>query len=250
MTSHRIHIFRHITVSNLLFLTSSCLFAQADIGSCKVEMENLAGTYQGECKNGFANGEGEAIGIHRYKGMFKNGLPNGKGTYFFSDTYYFNGAFQDGIKEGKGALHYVRTNMQDSIIMGYWSGDEYRGKVYKTYSFNTSETFDNIDIIPTSQSGNTVVFEISTTTGAPDGTATTLTGKAKSGTILTITDLIPTNNCIVTKVSSNSTTSKSIYSYMLSKFPANLFLTLSNGRTIDLELYKAAKWNIRLYLNQ
>jgi hypothetical protein len=218
--------------------------------SCKVELASLTGSYEGACKNGFANGKGEAIGVHHYTGFFKNGLPDGKGAYYFNDNTYYSGNFQDGIKEGKGEMHYIRKNLPDSIIKGYWSGDEYKGKVYKTYSFITSETFDSYDITPTEQSGNSITIDLSTTTGAPNGTRVSLMGAAKSGFILSLSDIISTNNCVLTKVVSNTTTSKSSYTYTLSKFPAVLFMTLSNGRTIDLELYKAAKWNVRLYLNK
>jgi len=213
-----------------------------------VALANIVGSYHGSCKNGFANGEGEAIGNHHYKGFFKNGLPNGKGIYFFNDNSYYSGSFQNGIKEGKGELHYLNKGISDSIIKGYWSGDEYRGKLYKTYRFVTSETFDHYEISPSEQSGNILSIEISTTTGAPNGTAMSLT--KNSGFILTLTDIVVTNDCILTKLVSNKTTSKSLYKYVLSKFPANLFLTLSNGRTIELDLYKAAKWDVRLYLNK
>ena len=46
-------------------------FKQDSIEPCKVELANLIGNYQGGCKNGFANGQGEAFGIHHYKGGFK-----------------------------------------------------------------------------------------------------------------------------------------------------------------------------------
>jgi hypothetical protein len=213
-------------------------------------LANLIGNYEGGCKKGFANGEGEAVGIHHYKGSFTNGLPNGKGTYYYDNNFYYVGNFQDGIKEGKGELHYKHTNLPDSVIKGYWSGDECRGAEYKTYNFITSETFASVEIVPTVQSGNSVTIDLSTTSGAPDGTRTTLTGKLKYGFVLGIADIFSTNGCVITKLVSNGTTTKSSYKYMLSKFPAELFITLSNGRTVELNLYKSAKWNVRLYLNQ
>jgi hypothetical protein len=226
------------------------LLAQNDTVSCKVAAVDLVGSYKGTCKNGFANGQGEAIGVHRYIGSFKNGLPNGKGTYYYNDNFYYAGKFQDGIREGKGEQHYLRNGLPDSLIKGYWSGDEYRGNEYKTYRFSTSETFDSYEITPTEQSGNSITIEIATTSGAPNGTHTSLTGAALSGFVLSLSDIISTNSCILTKVVSNTTVSRSLYTYTLSKFPADLFITLSNGRTIELDLYKAAKWDMRLYLNK
>jgi hypothetical protein len=95
-----------------------------------------------------------------------------------------------------------------------------------------------------------LTIEISTTTGSPNGGAVTLTSKDKFGYVLTLADIIPLNDCILTKMRSNATGKKTSYIYLLSKFPADLFLTLSNGRTINLQLYKAAKWTMRLYLNK
>ena len=223
---------------------------QDSTAPCKVELSYLIGSYQGECKNGFANGQGEAVGIHHYNGVFKNGLPDGKGTYYFTDGSYYSGSFQDGIKEGRGEMHFVRKDLPDSVIKGYWSGDQYKGKVYNTYRFSTSETFDLIEISPSAQSGNSITIELSTTSGAPDGTAVSLTGKNRSGYVLTLTDIFSTNGCNVIKTLSTTTTSRSSYTYTLSNFPANLFLTLSNGRTIELDLYKSAKWLVRLNLNK
>lgn len=234
----------------LLLLGCYSLSAQDVTPSCKVELSSLIGSYKGACKNGFANGQGEAVGTHHYIGQFKNGLPNGRGIYYFSDSTYYTGNFQDGIKEGKGEMHYQYKGLTDSVLKGYWSGDAYRGTVYQTYRFNTSETFDFYDIAATPQSGNTITIQMSTTTGAPDGTAVSLTGKDRSGYVLTLTDIISTNDCILTNVANRTTSKNSFYTYTLSKFPANLFLTLSNGRTIELDLYKAAKWNMRLYLNK
>src|SRR6186713_2028582 len=109
---------------------------------CKVTMVELDGSYVGDCKMGLANGEGTARGLHRYTGKFKEGLPNGTGTYYFSDSQYFKGNFQAGIKEGKGEMHFTKASLPDSVVAGFWSGDEYRGKKYITYTFSTTEQFD------------------------------------------------------------------------------------------------------------
>jgi len=238
------------TSFTFFLLVFGSLAAQDSIPSCKVLAVNLVGSYKGACKNGFANGQGEAIGIDHYIGTFKNGLPNGKGKYYFNDDFYYSGNFQDGVKEGKGELHFLRKDLPDSLIKGFWSGDEYRGNDYKTYRFSTSETFDTYEITPTSQTGNSITIDISTTSGAPNGARVSLTGGALSGFILSITDIVSTNSCFLTKVVANTTASRSLYTYTLSKFPAELLITLSNGRTIELDLYKAAKWNMRLFLNK
>jgi hypothetical protein len=226
------------------------LWAADSTQTCRVMLPKLAGTYKGDCKKGLANGAGEAIGLHHYTGQFKNGMPNGKGTYHFHEDQFYTCNFQDGVKEGKGEMHYLRYNVPDSIVKGFWSGDEFRGKYYNTYSFRTSETFDSYEIIPSDQNGNSVTIDISTTTGSPDGTAASLTGRAKTGFVLSLTDITATNDIVIREILVNKTTTKSSYTYLLSKFPANLLITLSNNRIIELDLYKAAKWDIRLFLNK
>ena len=140
------------------------LYAQDSTQLCKVELPSLVGKYTGECKNGFANGKGEAWGLQHYVGLFKKGLPDGKGIYNYTDSMYYSGKFQDGIREGKGEMHYLRQGMPDSTIKGYWSADEFRGDKYITYKFEKHGEFENFQFRPSPESGNTVTIEIQTTT--------------------------------------------------------------------------------------
>jgi hypothetical protein len=232
----------------VLFSLSKMVSAQETTTTCKVSFQNLAGSYKGECKNGLAHGKGEAIGMHKYEGSFKNGSPDGKGIYHFNEGHYFTGNFQDGIREGKGEEHFLRAGQPDSIVKGFWSGDVYRGKKYKTYHFNSSQTFDINDIIPTEGAGKMLTIEISTTSGAPNGTPTSMNGS--SGFVLTINELVATDGSMIRKISGFETASKASVTYELSTFPVNLFATLSNGQTIHLDLYKSANWMVRLYMNK
>lgn len=159
----------------------------------------------------------EAKGLHRYAGSFINGLPDGKGVYYFSDENYFSGNFQQGIQEGKGEMHY-------------------RAK------------FDLYEISPSSQIGNSITFEIATTSGSPDGTKGNFTNS--SGYVLTITSVISVNGARIQKLSDFSSANKYSVTYELTQFPVSLFATLSNGSTFNLELYKAATWTARLYVNK
>lgn len=214
---------------------------------CKVELASIAGNYTGDCKKGFAEGKGEAKGKHRYIGAFKYGLPNGNGEYYFCDSIYYIGNFQDGLKEGKGEMHYKRTGKADSIVKGYWSADEYRGTKYITYKFYSNQLFDSNDIQPSDKTGNTITFNISTRTGAPDGTSTSIYGG--SGNVLTLTELFSPDGDQVIRVRMNETASRFTVIYQVNKFPIKLTGMLSNGRTFDLELYKAARWTINLFAN-
>lgn len=225
------------------FLNFSFLYAQQDPSFCKVTWKELAGTYTGDCKNGLADGNGDAKGFHHYTGSFKGGMPNGTGVYYYSDSMYYNGNFQDGIKEGKGEMHYLRKAMPDSIIKGYWSGGEYRGKKYITYSFTTSEQFDQNQLSPSSGSGNTVTIEIGTTSGSPNGIG-------PNGYVLLLRDVVSPTSSILKTLSKYESAFKSYATFEIVSFPCKLFGTLSDGQTFDLELYKAANWKIRLYKNK
>ncbi len=225
----------------VLLISPATLFAQDSMHVCKVNVTALAGTYVGECKQGWAQGKGEAKGIQRYVGSFKFGLPDGKGTYYYNDHEYFIGNFQDGIKEGKGEMHYQQGGKADSIVKGYWSADEYRGKNYKTYNIAQIPFFDRVEVEPTDGTGNTLTIEITTTTGSPrDG----------QGYVLEVADLLAMDGSFIRKVTSNSSNFKFSVTYELSKFPSRLQIIFSNGRMADIELYKRAKWMIRLYVNK
>ena len=224
------------------------LQAQDGVQTCKVVFESLLGDYKGECKNDLAEGQGEAKGIHhRYIGAFKNGLPNGYGTYYYSDSVYYAGLFLDGIKEGKGEMHYLSGEKKDSVIKGYWSGNEYRGKKYKTYNFNAASRFDRWDVSPTAESGNMIIFEISTTSGSPKGLPSDLSGKP--GYVMTLSELV-SNDPLLRFISKADNPTISYSTYEVSRFPVILYGTLSNGETFQLDLYKSAKWKVKLFVNK
>ncbi|MBK8494067.1 MAG: hypothetical protein IPL50_02955 [Chitinophagaceae bacterium] len=84
----------------LLFLTFTIKTLSAQTPTCTVLLDSLKGTYEGECKNGKANGKGKAVGINTYDGEFKNGYPEGKGKYTWSNgDYYYGGWKKDRKKE-------------------------------------------------------------------------------------------------------------------------------------------------------
>ncbi len=99
---------------------------------CKVKLETISVSYEGDCKKGFAHGNGKASGIDTYEGTFKKGLPDGKGTYTWANGDIYVGAFKKGLKSGAGKLI-----SSDGPIEGYWVDDEYIGKdkyPYKMFS--------------------------------------------------------------------------------------------------------------------
>ena len=217
--------------------------------SCRVKSEYLSGYYDGECRSGLAEGNGEARGKHRYAGIFKRGLPNGEGKYYYSDSAFHIGKFQDGLREGKGEAHFILRSGIDSVVKGFWSGDKYVGKRYVTYKFNGDAQFDRAEVSASPESGTTIRFEITTNSGAP-GSQSRKLAYVKGGYILKIKELVSTNKNFTTKISENSTFKKTISLYKQSQFPAKLLCVLSDGKQFQLELYKAADWTIRLHLNK
>lgn len=109
--------------------------AQDQTSVCQVLLQQIAGTYAGECKKGLADGMGKAQGIDLYEGCFKKGYPEGHGKYTWKDGTSFEGEWEKGQKEGFGIL----TNhpaSQDSILTGYWIDDEYIGTEKSPYKVN------------------------------------------------------------------------------------------------------------------
>jgi len=94
---------------------------------CKVLMETIAGTYEGDCKKGLAHGYGKAAGLDTYEGEFKKGLPHGKGIYSWRNGDVYNGEWSKGKMDGKGELLKFRENEDDLLIIGYWLEGEYVG---------------------------------------------------------------------------------------------------------------------------
>jgi hypothetical protein len=234
---------RALLCLGIFSLEISSSSAQKDSANCKVLQPNLAGLYTGDCRNGLANGKGDARGQYHYVGTFKNGLADGEGTLYYEDSSYYAGQFQDGIKEGKGEEHFARRPKPDSVVKGFWSGGEYRGKRYITYNFSSTEQFDLTQITPSSANGHLVTIEIGTTSGSPNGSG-------PAGVVLTLLDLVSPTASILKMTSKYASSFKSYATYEIIKYPCQLFGTLSDGKTFSLELYKAADWKVRLFKNE
>lgn len=239
---------KHICLAIIIYLITAAAYAQENVNACKVLLLNIGVSYKGDCKDGLADGQGEAIGRHRYSGTFKRGMPNGSGMYYYDDSTYHEGYFQDGQQEGKGETHYKHTGKPDSIINGYWSGNVFRGKKYVTYAFDGASKFDRFEITPTPEPGRTISFEISTTSGSPTGVPSDFQGKA--GYVLRLDALSAGNNTIIRALSTVETPTRFHVTYDIDTFPVILYATLSNGDSFKLELYKRARWTVRLYVNK
>jgi hypothetical protein len=115
----RIYLF--LTFTLVFSLTVNCQ------DQCDVLMKSIADRYVGGCKNGLADGAGEAWGVDHYVGSFKKGLPHGKGKYEYADGSVYEGMWTSGIRHGEGKFTF-RYNGTDSIQDGLWVKDAYKGK--------------------------------------------------------------------------------------------------------------------------
>lgn len=89
--------------SALLFSTVCSIAVKAQ--DCTVTVPALAGKYEGECKNGKADGAGKATGEDVYEGNFKNGQPDGKGKYTWKNGDWYDGLWQK--RDEKRARRYA-----------------------------------------------------------------------------------------------------------------------------------------------
>ncbi len=69
---------------------------------CTVINPNISEIFGGICKNGFAQGKGNASGIDYYSGEFNKGMMHGKGLYIWNGGNKYEGQFLNDKKHGKG----------------------------------------------------------------------------------------------------------------------------------------------------
>lgn len=96
--------------------------------SCEVLPPQLQDTYEGDCKNGLADGHGKATGLDVYEGNFKKGWPNGMGTYTWNTGAVYTGGWKKGMRHGVGKYTYFISD-KEMVEDGLWKNDEYKGPV-------------------------------------------------------------------------------------------------------------------------
>ena len=110
--------------------------------ACRVLDPELAGIYQGGCKDGLAEGYGEAKGSAEYRGDFHAGRKHGKGVKTWPSGDRYEGDFVEDRKEGVGKYTwsargpsagesysgaYVNDQRHGDGVYAWPSGDRYAG---------------------------------------------------------------------------------------------------------------------------
>lgn len=117
---------RYVAFVTLLLFPGAALAQSAP--SCKVLDAELQGAYTGECRDGLAEGQGEARGKAYYKGEFKAGRKHGKGVKSWPSGDRYEGDFVDDRKEGKGAYTWgSRSPFPGERYSGEWLNDKRHG---------------------------------------------------------------------------------------------------------------------------
>jgi hypothetical protein len=147
---------KSLLVIAVFLFSVNALTAQS--AACNVLPDSLKGNYEGDCKNGKAEGMGKATGTDRYEGNFKNGLPDGTGTYTWKNGDWYTGSWKKGLMEGKGELF---SKAKNSSITGFWKKNVYKGEYEKPYEvFNESSTMRHQDFNNIDKKGNSVTVSI------------------------------------------------------------------------------------------
>lgn len=134
---------------------------------CKVELEAISESYDGDCKKGMAEGVGTARGVDVYAGEFKKGLPHGQGRYIWSNGNYYSGDFRKGLPEGYGEKVIKIPGQLDSLVIGYWKGGNYVGKYESAYSIGNNKNVRRVKIIKIGETPNQVQIFVTTSNGFP-----------------------------------------------------------------------------------
>ncbi len=228
-------IMKHSTIKQviLFFMVTGFLVHQSMAqDNCKVLLETISSQYDGDCKKGLADGAGTAKGTDTYTGEFKKGLPEGTGTYTWANGDVYEGEFKKGLKEGQGTK---RIKQSDGTIVeqkGFWKKDEYIGEYESPYEI----TYRSADVLsirvtetenPTND-GNALFIELQhkgRTQPAPNFGLNVINGNYQSQYLVGNTSKI-----------------------LVTRFPFGFTISYK-GETVEIQIYQARSWNIRIDFN-
>ncbi len=226
----------------LLALSVSISNASAQTATCTVLLDSLKGTYEGECKNGKANGTGKAIGINTYDGEFKNGYPEGKGKYTWSNGNYYYGGWKKGQKEGKGELHQFEDG-KETLVTGYWKKDNYRGEYENPYVItNVTPEIGRVQVSKMSNTESTISVTVESLVNSSSFTRSTFATTA----VMTAHQVI--RGQYVSK-SNNALTNKEVTIFRGVIFPFRCRFEFGSSM-IEIEFFEKGAWDVIVPINK
>ena len=109
---------------HLVVAAALCLFPAVAPGqpqaTCIVRDAELQGKYSGGCRDGLAEGYGEASGVAQYRGEFRAGHKHGNGVKTWPSGDRYEGAFVADRKNGVGTYTWGPHSA--------WPGERYSGE--------------------------------------------------------------------------------------------------------------------------
>jgi hypothetical protein len=231
-----------LKLSFLSILFAGILSVEGFAQDCTVSVPALAGKYEGECKNGKADGTGKATGEDSYEGTFKNGQPDGKGKYTWKNGDWFDGEWSKGMKSGVGIMSFKLAN-KDSLVPGFWKKDKYVGKfekpymIYKNTIHVTSIAFQHLN---DTKSEIELFLNSETGGGSPTFSAPAVPKPE-------ITDIQIINGTYQQKKVNDTYAKKIGYLFEEVTFPFRAIFTVNNGSDVfEIEVFESGKWKVEV----
>lgn len=210
-------------------------------------MQSLSGAYEGDCKNGKANGYGKATGEDSYEGNFSNGLPEGEGKYTWKDGRTYVGHWIKGVQDGKGVMLVKNKEKEDTLQEGYWKKGTYIGKYLLPYLVHTrTKMVSSVTCRKVNTLSNEIAVTIESTMGNEVNGISTSTMPVDRPTI--------TNFQLVYGTYQKETTDdrqlkKMVYRYETVTFPFRAQIYVGT-EMVEIELLEAGNWLLEIKLNQ
>lgn len=223
-----------------LSIVLNSAFAQEE---CKVLMPSISGKYEGECKKGKANGNGQAEGADTYAGIFKDGLPNGQGIYKWENGNIYSGVWAGGKRDGEGTMTFKRAGKADSLVTGFWKKDKYVGRFEKPYKvYNRSVQVSKSEVKFKSSNSNDIIVLLSNTTGNMPSMSGRVSPKA------TLTDVNIAKGRYIRLVNLFEKNQQTAYKLEQVTFPFRAKFRIG-GQEVDVEFMEDGEYTLDIALN-